>query len=118
MSTLLQKILKILPLTATGPEVYVATMTNVLSGYYYSLVDNINHMKSLKLKDHMGVYIADCCDAILINVDRLESSAAFKAKHLVYIICIFEDTSYSIFHIWETQMYKEVITFVKETFIV
>ena len=56
---LLQKVLTLVPLTATGPEVYVATMTTILSDYYYSFVDTLNHMNNLKLKDHTGRYAAD-----------------------------------------------------------
>ena len=40
---LLQKVLTLVPLTATGPEVYVAIMTTIISDYYYSLVDTLNH---------------------------------------------------------------------------
>ena len=57
-NTLLQKVLTLGPLKATGPEVYVATMTNVLSDSYNYLVDTLNHMKSLELKDHLG---EGCC---------------------------------------------------------
>ena len=53
-SSALQKVLKLVPLTSTGPEVYVATMPNILSGYYDYLDETLNHMKSLKLKDHRG----------------------------------------------------------------
>ena len=41
-------------LKATGPEVYVATMTIILSDSYYSFFGTLNHMKILKLKDHPG----------------------------------------------------------------
>ena len=58
-------------LTSTGPEVYVATMTTIISNYYYSLVDNLNHMKNLKLKDRPGRDVADWYDAILVNVESL-----------------------------------------------
>ena len=85
-SDLLQKILKLVPLTATGPEVYVAIMTNVLSDSYYSLVDNLNYMKSLKLKDHLVGGVAYFCDSILVDVERLEISVSFKPEHLGYII--------------------------------
>ena len=47
-------------------------------------------------------------------MESLESSRAFKPKHLGYIIHIFEDTSDSIFYIWATQKYKEVMEFVKK----
>ena len=98
-----------MPLTETGTEVYVATMTTILPGYYYYLVDTLNHMKSLKLKDHPGGDVADFYDAILVNVDILESAGAFKPDHLGYIILISGDTYDSRFHLWETQKYKEVI---------
>ena len=78
-----------MPLTATGPEVYVATMATIISDSYYSLVDTLNQMKNLKLKDHPGRDAADCYEAILVNVESLESAGAFKPDHLGYIIRIF-----------------------------
>ena len=102
-----------MPLTATGPEVYVATMTTIISDSYYSLVDTLNHTKNLKLKYHPGRDAADCYDAILVNVESLESAGAFKPEQLGYIIHIFENTSNSIFNLWATQKYKEVMEFVK-----
>ena len=72
-------------------------------------MDTLNHIKSLKLKYHPGGGVAYCCDAILVNVERLESAGAFKPEHLGYIIHIFEDTSDSRFHIWATQKYKDVM---------
>ena len=102
------------PLTATVPEVYAATMNTIISDSYYSLVDTLKHMKNLKLRDHPGRYVADFYDAILVNVERLESAGAFKPDHLGYIIHIFEDTSNSRFHIWANQKYKEVIKFSKK----
>ena len=102
------------PLIETGPEIYVATMTNIISNSYYSLVDTLNHMKRLKLKDHPGSDDADCYDAILVNVKSLESARAFKPEHLGYIIRIFENTSNSRFNLWATQKYKEVMDFLKK----
>ena len=111
---ILQKLLALLSLTETGPEVYVATMTTVLSNSYYYLVDTLNHMNSIKLKNNPGRDVVDCCDAILVNMERLESYGAFNPDHLGYIISIFEDTSDSRFHLWSTQNYKEVMEFVKK----
>ena len=95
-------------------RLYVATMTTIISDSYYSLVDTLNHMKSLKLKDNQGTDAADCYDAILENVEGLKSVGAFKPEHLGYIIHIFENTSNSRFHLWATQKYKEVMEFVKK----
>ena len=105
-NTILQKLLTLVPLTATGPEVYIAAMTNVLFNSCDSLVGTVNHVKSLKLKDRMGVNVEDCCDAILVDVEHLESAGSFKPDHLSYIICIFENTSDYRFHIWATHNYK------------
>ena len=57
-NTILQKVLTLVPLIATGPEVYASTMNTILSNCYYSLMDTLNHMKSIKLKDHPG---GGCC---------------------------------------------------------
>ena len=76
-----------MPLTATGPEVYVATMTTI-SDSYYSLVDTLNHIKNLKFKDNPGRYVADCYNTILVIVEILESARAFKPEHLGNIIII------------------------------
>ena len=65
---LLQRILTLVPLTATRPEVYVATMTTIIYDSYYSLVDTLNCMKSLKLKYNPGRDVADFYDAILVNM--------------------------------------------------
>ena len=103
-----------MPLTATGPEVYVTTMTTIISNSYYSLVDTLNHTNNLELKDHQRSDAADCYDAILVSVESLESAGAFKPEHLGYIIHISENTSNSRFQIWATQKYKEVMKFVKK----
>ena len=111
---LLQRVMTLVPLTATGPEVYVATMTTIISYSYYSLVGTLNHTKNLKLKDHPDRDAADCHDAILENVEGLESAGAFKPEHLGYIISIFENTSDSRYNLWSTQKYKEDMEFVKK----
>ena len=54
LSALLQKVLKLVPLKATRPEIYVSTMTIILSDSYDYLVYTMKLTKSLKLKDHPG----------------------------------------------------------------
>ena len=49
-NTLLQKVLILVLLTATGPEVFVATMTTFIYDSYDALEEALNNMKSLKLK--------------------------------------------------------------------
>ena len=54
----------------------------------------------------------------MVVADFPESSGVFKPEHLIfiYIICIFEDTSDSRFHIWATQKDKEFMEFIKILF--
>ena len=71
-------------------------------------------MKSLKLKNYPGEDVTDCCAAILVDAERLESAGTFKPEHLGYIIRIFEDTSDSRFRLWDIQTYKEVAELIKK----
>ena len=71
-------------------------------------------MKSLKLKSYPGQNVTDCCAAILVDAERLQSARAFKPEHLGYITRIFEDTSDSRFRLWDIQKYKEVTEFIKK----
>ena len=97
-----------------GPEVFVATMTKFLSDSYDALEENLDHMNSLKLKSYPGENVTDCCAEILLDAERLESAGDFKPDHLGYITRNFEDTSDSIFRLWDIQKYKEVTDFINK----
>ena len=73
---IIQKILKLVPLTATRPEVYVATIITSLSGSNYSLVETLTHIKSLKLKDHTGGNVAWQMLSALIVPESLITSTS------------------------------------------
>ena len=64
---LVQKVLKMVPLMATGPEVYDATTTTVLSNLYDDLGETLNHLKSLKLMSYPGGDVSAYCDVILVD---------------------------------------------------
>ena len=112
-NTLLQKVLTLVPLKATVPEVLVATITTFLSDFYDALDETLTNMKCLKLKNYPGENVTDYCAAILVDAKRLESDGVFKPEHLGYITRIFEDTSDSRFCLWAIQKYKEVTDFIK-----
>ena len=111
-NNLLQKVPTLVQLTATGPEVFVATMNIFLSDSYDALEETLTHIKSLKLKIYPGDNVKYFCAAILVDSERLESSGAFNPEHLGYITRIFEDTSDSRFRLWGNQKYKEVTEFI------
>ena len=112
-NTLLQKILTLVPLKATGREVFVATITTFLSDSYDALEETLTHMKILKLKFYPGENVTDFCTEILVDDERLESVGAFNPEHLGYITCIFQDTFDLRFRLWDIQKYKEITEFIK-----
>ena len=86
---LLPNLLKLVSLRATGPEVYVFTMTTVLSGSYDYLEETLNYLKCLKLNNHTGDNFTELCAAILVDAEQLESTGDFNPEHLGYIAHIF-----------------------------
>ena len=77
-NTLLDKVLTLVPLTANRIEVFVATMTTILSDYYDALEETLTNMETFKLKSYPGENVTAFCAAILVDVERLESSRDFK----------------------------------------
>ena len=71
-------------------------------------------MKNIKLKIYPGENVTDCCVAVLLDAEHLESAGAFNPEHLGYITRIFEHTSDSRFRLWAIQKYKEVTEFIKK----
>ena len=72
----------LVPLIETCPEVFVSTMTTLISDSYYALEETLTHMKSLKLKIYPGENVTDWCAAILVDADCLESSGVLKPENL------------------------------------
>ena len=70
------------PLTSTGPEIFVNTMTKFLSNSYDILEETLTHTKSIKLKIYPGENIAYFYAAILVDAECLESDGSFKPDHL------------------------------------
>ena len=113
-NTLLQKVLTLVPPTATRPEVFVACMHKFLSDSYDYLDEALTHITSLKIKFYPGENITDFCTEVLVNAERLESLGTFKLEHLGYIPGIFENNSDSRFHLRGIHKYKEVTEFNKK----
>ena len=61
-NTLLHRVLTLVPLTPTGPEVFFATMNTFLSNYYDALEETLTHMKSIKLKIYPGCNVTYFCE--------------------------------------------------------
>ena len=77
-NTLLQKVLKLVLLTATGPEVSVSAMTKFISNSYDALEETLTQIKSIKLKMYPGENVTDCCAEILVGDEILESAGTFN----------------------------------------
>ena len=113
-NSLLQKVLTLVPLTETGLEVSVATMTTFLSNSYDALEETLTHMKILKPKSYPGENVTYCYSEILVDAESLKNLGGFNPEHLGYINSIFEDTSDNRFHIWNINKYKEVTEFINK----
>ena len=87
-------------LTATIPEVYVATITTFISNSYGSLEETINRLSSLKLKIYLEENVTNFCAEILVDSERISTYGYFKIDHLGYISCIYEDTSDTRICLW------------------
>ena len=81
-NTLLQKVLTLVPLTATVPEVFFTTMTTFIYNYYDVLDENLNDMKSIKIIIYPEENVTYCCAEILVDAERLESTGAFNPENL------------------------------------
>ena len=92
-NTILHKVLTLLPLAATGSELFFATMTTLISDSCYYLKETLTHTNSIKLKIYPGKNVTNLCAAILVDTERLESAGAFNTEHLGYRTCVYEDTS-------------------------
>ena len=96
-------------MTATGLEVFVSTMTTFISDSYYALEETLIHRESIKLKSYRGENTTYFWSEILVDAERLEGVGAFNPDNLGCITHIFENTSDSIFNLWEINKYKEVM---------
>ena len=81
---LLKKVLKLVPLTEAGNEVYVATMDTVLSNVYAYFQDNLNHLQCTKIRDHLVEDVEECYYTILVDAESLDSSRSFNVDTLGY----------------------------------
>ena len=59
-NALLKRLPALVPLKATLPEIFVATMTTFISNSYDAVEDTLTHTKSLKLKNYPGKNVTDC----------------------------------------------------------
>ena len=77
------------PLTATGPRVYVATIKTAISDSWNNLEYNINNLNSIKLKSYLGDNDTYLCAKILVDDEQLGSDGELNPDHLGYIDHIF-----------------------------
>ena len=60
-NALLQKVLTLVPLAATWPEVYVATMATFFSDSYDDLEETLNNLNIFKLRIYPEEYVTYLC---------------------------------------------------------
>ena len=90
---MLKKVLREVPMNATGPEIYIAIMTVCFSDSYEALEETKAELRNMKLTDFPGENVVDCCEKILCLAERLDSAREFDPNLLCAIVRIFEHTS-------------------------
>ena len=65
---LLAKVLRYVPITASGPEIFMSTVTVCFSDSYDALEQTKIELKTIKLKDFPGENVQDCVAKFLIYV--------------------------------------------------
>ena len=90
---MLEKVLREVPMSASGPEVYVAIMTVCFSDSFEALEETKNELRKMKLTDFAGENVVDCAAKVLRLAERLDSAGEFDPNLLCAIARIFEHTS-------------------------
>ena len=80
LNAIIQKVLQLVLLAATKPEVYVYTINTFIYDSCNYLEDNLNHLKSLKLMRYAGENVAYFCNEILVYYELLDIAKDFKTK--------------------------------------
>ena len=105
---LLTKVLREIPITASGPEVFITTMHICISDSYEALEETKKQLKSLKLSDFPGENVVDCCARILMLAEQLDSAGAFEIDLLCAIARIFTLSSEKKFEFGQPRHTKSV----------
>ena len=111
---LLAKFLRYVPITASGPEIFMATVTVCFSDSYDALEQTKIELKTIKLKDFPGENVQDCVAKILDLCERLESGGAFDNQLICSIMKIFENASDKKFQLWAMNEYRACANYVKQ----
>ena len=69
--------MRYVPITASGPEIFMATVTVCFSDSYDALEQTKIELKTIKLKDFPSENVQDCVAKILDLCERLENGGAF-----------------------------------------
>ena len=111
---LLAKVLRLVPITASGPEVFMAILSVCYSDSYDALEQTKTNLKLIKLKDYPGENVEECVTVISQLAERLDSAGAFEPQLLCSIMKIFEHAKDERFRLWAMSKYKECANYNKE----
>ena len=111
---LLDKVLREVPLNASGPEMFVAIMTVCFSDSYEALEETKAELRKMKLTDFAGENVVECAAKVLRLAERLDSAGEFDPNLLCAIVRIFEHTSDERFKLFTYSKYDKCSALVKK----
>jgi hypothetical protein len=115
-SQLLAKVVEEVSVSASGPEMLVATMTIIYSGQGYDALEQCkNELKSLTLKQFPGENVVDLNKKVTALCERLDSADMMGPGDdlLTKIVKIYESSSEPRFNQWAYSTYDLVLKFVE-----
>ena len=109
---LLTQVLAEVPVTASGPETFVALMQVIYADGYDALDQCKEELKALSLKDFPGENISDLNLKITQYAERLDSAQAFEPDLLCKIVKVYETSTEPRFQQWAYGKYQECTKYV------
>jgi hypothetical protein len=110
---MLRKLLREVPIDASGPESYGALMRVVHSDSYPAMQKIKQQLESIKLANYPGENVELCCDDIISLSDQLDAAGAFVPDLLCTIVQTFEGTTDHRLMTWAMNRYELVAKRVK-----
>jgi len=110
---LLQKLLREVSISASGPVTLVALLRLVQLDSYEAMELTKEKLKKLTLKNYPGENVEQCCADIVMYAEQLDSAGSFEAPLLCSIAKTFESASEERFRLWGMKTYDRCKDYVK-----
>ena len=107
-SDLLTKVLKLVDISASGPEVLSATLTVIHSSNYEIMEKVRNQLANIRLSNFPGENVDDCCTAMLKLTERMADAGFLRPEHLSMLTRCWKQSKDHHFELWAIRKHEQV----------